>query len=131
MKKQIFVIVPYYVPPTKIDELVEALLKRHRIDDDNQIIPQHGRYDYLVGSLSKSLNDPLTEGRLPPRVRRTFSGNICDSTNLSADIIPAVLVTPDGEWHDSADFGPAWEAHYRELIEAQSECWVVEVWAHS
>jgi hypothetical protein len=144
VKSQVFVLVPYDVPPAEIGEFERLLLEKHRFDPDDP--SSRGRYDYLVGALEKSFNDPVAEGRLPPKVRRTYSGNICERANLPADLVPAALVTPDGEWHDLADFGwkmvkePSdenraarahWEIRYRELIAAHHNCWVVEVWAHS
>ena len=144
MKTQVFVLVPYAVPPAEIGDFERRLLERHRFNADE---PEgRGRYDHLVGALEKSLNDPVAEGRLPPTVRRSYSGNICEHANLRPDIVPAALVTPDGEWHDLSDFGwrmlnepsdenraafERWEKRYRELIAAHQDCWVVEVWAHS
>ncbi len=144
MKTQVFVLVPYDVPPAEIGDFERLLLERHRFDPDEP--GSRGRYDYLVGALEKSLNDPVAEGHLPPKVRRSYSGNICERKNLPPDIVPAALVTPDGEWHDLSDFGwrmlnepsngnreahAQWENRYRELIVAHQDCWVVEVWAHS
>ena len=144
MKTQVFVLVPYDVPPEEIGDFTELFLERHRLDPDKR--GSRGRYDYLVGALQKSLNDPIAEGRLPTKMRRTYSGNICERANLPPDIIPGALVTPDGEWYDLGDFGwrmvrepseenraalQRWETRYRELIAAHQDCWVVEVWTHS
>jgi hypothetical protein len=144
MKTQVFVLVPYDVPPAEIGDYGRLVLERHRFDPD--VSGSRGRFDYLVGALEKSLHDPVAEDRLPPKVRRAFSGNICERANLPANVVPAALVTPDGEWHDLSDFGwqmlresseenaaarARWTQRYRELIAAQENCWVVEVWAHS
>jgi len=144
VKTQVFVLVPYDVPVAEIGEFERLLLEKHRIAPDDP--GSRGRYDYLVGPLKKSFSDPVAEGRLPSTVRRSYSGNVCECENLRADLIPGALVTPDGEWHDLGDFGwkminePSvenrsayahWVEQYRELIAAHTDCWVVEVWAHS
>jgi hypothetical protein len=144
VKTQVFVLVPYDTPPAEIDVYVRLALDPHRFDPDEPT--SRGRWDYLVGALARSLNDPLALGRLPPKERRTFSGNICERSNLPPDIVPGALVTPDGVWHDLSDFGwglidepsernrearARWVTHYQELIAAHEDCWVVEVWAHS
>jgi hypothetical protein len=144
MKTQVFVLVPYDVPVSKLYDFACGLLELHRFDSD---YPRgKGRYDYLVGPLDKSLNDPIAEGRLPPRERRIFSGNICEMVRLPSDVIPGALVTPDSTWHDLCDFGwrmvdepsasnnealQRWTARYRELVEAFPHCWVLAFWSHS
>lgn len=144
MKTHVFVLVPYDMPPAEIGDLERLRLEKHRVDPDEP--GNRGRYDYLVGALKKSFSDPVAEGRLPPKIRRAYSGNICDHANLPSDVIPGALVTPDGEWYDTSDFGwrmtkepseenraahAQWEQRYRELIDAHPDCWVIEVWAHS
>jgi hypothetical protein len=144
VKTQVFLLVPYDVPPDDIGDYERLLLERHRITPDD--LSTRGRFDYLVGALQKSLNDPLAESRLPQTVCRAYSGNICERANLPADVVPRALVTPDGVWNDLSDFGwrmavepneenctalALWTARYRELIAAHENCWVVEVWAHS
>jgi len=120
------------------------LLAKHRFDPD---VPEsRGRYDYLVGAPVDCFHDPATEGQLPADVRRSYAGRICDRVSLPIDLVPGALVTPDGTWHDLADFGwkmmrepsrenqaaqARWESRYRELIALHPHCWVVEVWAHS
>lgn len=141
MKTQVFVLVPYDVPPGEISAYVERVLEPHRFDPD--AARGGGHFDYLIGALEKSFNDPAAERRLPPRIRRAFAGNICDRANLPEDLIPAALVAMDGAWHD---FGwrmidepseantaalARWSAHYRALMGACTHGWVVEVWAHS
>jgi hypothetical protein len=66
VKTQVFMLVPYDVPPGEIGDFERLLLERHRFDPDEP--GSRGRYDYLVGALEKSLNDPVAEGRLPPKV---------------------------------------------------------------
>jgi hypothetical protein len=144
VKTQVFVLIPYDVLPAEIGDFKLLLLERHRFDPDEP--GRCGHYDYLVGALEKSLTDPVAEGRLPPKIRRSYSGNICERANLPPDIVPSALVTPDGEWYDVEDFGwrmmnepsdenrvalAKWENRYRELVAAHQDCWVVEVWAHS
>ena len=132
MKTQVFVLVPYDVSPSEIGDFERLLLERHRFDPDEPGNRGRGRYDYLVGALRKSFKDPVAEGRLPPKVRRSYAGNICERKNLPHEIVPAALVTPDGEWHDVDDYGwHTWETRYRELVATHQNCWVVEVWAHS
>jgi len=144
MKTQVFVLVPYEIPPAEIGEFETLLLEQHRFEPDDP--NSRGHYDYLVGALEKSFNDPAAEGRLPPKVRRSFAGSICERSNLPADLVPGALVTPDGEWHELGDCGwklvdepsgkndsalASWKKRYRELIAAHQNCWVLEVWAHS
>jgi hypothetical protein len=144
VKTQVFVLVPYDVPPAEIGDFERLLLEKHRFNPDEP--GSLGHYDYLVGALEKSFNDPIAEGRLPPKVRNSYSGNICERANLPSDAVPGALVTPDGEWHDLGDFGwrlmkepshenraalAQWEQRYRELMATHQDCWVVEVWAHS
>jgi hypothetical protein len=142
VKTQVFVLVPYDVSPEDIGDYVQLLLESHRFVPGEST----GRYDYLVGPLGTSLKDPVAEGRLPPKIRRSYAGNICERANLPADAVPGALVTPDGKWHDLKDFGwqliqdPSdentaargqWRERYHELIAGHLECWVVEIYAHS
>ena len=144
MKTQVFILIPYDVPPAEFHDFEDLLLESHRTGEDDP--PRVGHFDYLVGPLRKSLNDPVAAGRLPPSVRRAYSGNICERANLPEGVVPGALVTPDGSWHDLFDFGwrmvnesseanleafAQWTAHYRELIATYEDCWVVELWAHS
>jgi hypothetical protein len=144
VKTQVFVLVPYDTPPAEIGEYVRLVLDPHRFDPGEPA--GRGRFDFLVGALAKSLNDPIAAGRLPPKVRREYSGNICERSNLPPEIVPGALVTPDGVWHDLSDFGwsmvdepsernraarAQWVTRYQELIAVHENCWVVEVWAHS
>jgi hypothetical protein len=150
MKTQVFVIVPYDVPPNEIPEFVDLLLQQSQIKSDDW---KSGRWDYRVGALAQTLNDPVAEGRLPSDVRRMLSGNICDRCRLPPEAIPGALVTPDGKWHDLGDFGwrmvkfgwrkvdepceandiamREWAARFHELISGHEHCWVVEAWVHS
>ncbi len=144
MKTKVFVLVPYDVPVSDVYDFAGRLLESHRFDPD--LPDSKGRFDYLVGALEKSLNDRIAEGRLPPKVRRSLSGNICEMARLPLNVVPGALVTPDGSWHDLSDFGwrmvdePSasndeahlrWSARYRELVAAHPHCWVLEFWSHS
>jgi hypothetical protein len=144
VKTHVLVFVPYDVPATELTEAVDCLLNRYRFDVES--LPGTGRFDYLVAALEKSLNDPVAEARLPNKTRRAWSGNICDKSHLPRDLVPGALITLDGTWHDLSDFGwrmvnepstaneealACWSGHYRELLAAAPDCWVVEVWAHS
>lgn len=143
MKTQVFVIVPYDVPSNEIPEFVDLLLQQSQMKSGDS---NSGRWDYGVGALAQTLNDPVAEGRLPSDVRRSLSGNICDRCRLPPDAIPGALVTPDGRWHDLGDFGwrmvdgpcepndiamREWAARFHELISGHDHCWVVEAWVHS
>ena len=143
MKTHVFVLVPYDVPPTDIPEFVEQLLQQSCRNPDD---PAGGRWDGGVGPLARTLNDPIAEGRLPPKVRRTFSGNICDRCRLPPGVVPGALVTPDGKSHDLGDFGwrmvkepceanrialDKWTARFNELMSEHEQCYVVEVWMRS
>ena len=143
MKTQVFVLVPRTVTPDTIDEYVRRLLEPHRCDPDER--RGAGRFDYLVGAMTQSFDDPAAEARLPPDLRDAYAGNVCDRANLP-DLVPGALVTPDGAWHDLADFGwrmadgdnasnraafDRWSKRYHDLIAAHDAGWVVEVWAHS
>jgi len=144
LKTQLFVLVPDDVPLSGIAEFIRRLLAPHRFDPDEP--DSRGRYDYLVGPLGRSFNDPDAESRLPPDLRRAYAGNICERANLPSHIVPGALVTPDGAWHDLGDFGwrmshepcvanrtafEKWKQRYRDLVETHPNCWVVETWAHS
>lgn len=144
MKTQVFVLVPYDVPPAAISAFKQRLLEKHRFHPDQP--GSRGRYDYLIGALQQSFDDPVAEGQLPHNLRRAYAGNICERANLPPGMVPAALVTPDGEWHDLSDSGwrmmnqpsdenhaalARWEKRYRQLVAEHQDCWVVEVWAHS
>jgi len=142
MQTHVFILVPCNVPPTEICEFVRLLLERSRLNEDEV----SGRWDYRYGSLPGTLNDPVTEARLPLDVRRSLSGNICDACRLPSDAVPGALVTLDGAWHELGDFGwrmvdepceandiamRKWAARFHELVSEHEHCWVVEAWVHS
>lgn len=121
------------------------ILEAHR-QTENEETFRRGRFDYVVGAFAKSLNDPSAEERLPLEERKAWSGNVCDKLRVPPELVPGALVTLDGKWHDLADFGwrmtgemsranqdsfTRWTAHYRDMLAAAPDCWVVEVWAHS
>ena len=143
MKTQVFVLIPYDVPPETIGDYEQMVLEPHRMDPDHP--KSVGRYDYLVGTSKKTLHDPVAVGRLPSKVARTYAGKICERANLPEDLLPGAVVTHDGQWHDLGDFGwrlipksdaenqaaiKQWRKRYTELL-AYENCWVLEVWAHS
>src|SRR5262245_55546677 len=115
------------MPGSALGDAVMDLLNKHRrIETDELMRP--GRFDYLVGALRKTLNDPIAEGRLPRTERPAWSGNVCVKSRVPPDLVPGALVTADGDWHDLSDFGwrmvdepsaanedsfARWGAHYR------------------
>jgi hypothetical protein len=144
MKTLVFVLVPDDVPADDISEHCRRLLHPHRIDEDDP--DHHGRFDYLVGAPDDCFNDTATESRLPAPLRQEYAGNICEVSRLPKDAACGALVTPDGQWHDLSDFGwrmvrepgeenraaiAAWQRHYRSLVEAHPNCWVIAIGAHS
>jgi hypothetical protein len=145
VKTHVLVLVPYDVPGADLSDAVFRRLDRHRrVESDKS--PRRGRFDYLVGAFGKTLNDPIAEGRLPEQERSSWSGNVCDKSRVPPNFVPGALVTLDGTWHDLSDFGwrmvdgasvangdslVRWGAHYRALLAAAPDCWVLEVWAHS
>ncbi|MBC8163614.1 MAG: hypothetical protein H7Z42_20600 [Roseiflexaceae bacterium] len=141
MKTQVFVLVPYSLGPSALVELADALIMRHQMLDEDRSV---GRFDYLVGS-SGCFDDPIAEGRLPARVRRSLHHRVCEMERLPIEFVPGALITPDGLWHDLDNDGrlvngdgqanpnalTRWEARYRELITQHPYCWVLEYRAHS
>lgn len=141
----VYVLVPSDVPPNEISAFVDKRLAQHRRDVDGSI--SHGRFDYLVGSLSEQpLDDAVTLGPLPPREKRALAGRMCEISRLPAERVPGAVVTPDGIWHDLRDQGwrfmteettenreafVRWTAQYQNLIAAHPWHLVVEAWAHS
>jgi hypothetical protein len=144
MKSKVFVLVPYAVPPDQIGSYVDQQLVQHRFDENG---PRGGRrFDYLAGPLETCFNDKVAEGRVPPKIRRSFQGNICEMNRLPPKVNSGAVVTPDRVWHDLSDFGwkmtekptqanqeaaKRWEVRVRELLSSHPDCWVVTIWAHS
>jgi hypothetical protein len=149
MTTQVFVLVPYDVAPADVLAFVDLALEPHRSDPDapGRV---HRRFDHLSGGSRRSFADPVAEGRLPSKMRGTLAGHICELAHLPPCVVPGALVTPDGAWHDLADFGwvmvpddsiiaavanraawDRWANRYRELLATNADCWVVEVFAKS
>jgi hypothetical protein len=144
MKTKVLVLVPYSVPPDQIGSYVDRQLQQHRLNEGGQA--SRGRFDYLVGPLETCFDDKVTQGRLPPKIRRAFQGNTCDVNRLPPNLNSGAIVTPDGTWHDLRDFGwkmttepsqknqeaaTRWDLRVRELLSPHPDCWVVAIWAHS
>jgi hypothetical protein len=128
-KALVFVLVPYSVGPSGISAHADALLKPHRMPDDRS----RGRYDYLC-QVGPVFDDPVTEGRLPGRQKRSLHRLVCEAERLPPEPRPHAVVTPDGTWHTCETDGVAsesWPARYAELVAADPHCWVVAVRAHS
>jgi hypothetical protein len=143
LKTQVLVLVPFSVGPSALLTEAGELMERHRMDQNRSA--GGGRFDYLVGAAG-CFDDPIAEGRLPARVRRTLRRQVCEVERLPPNLVPGALVTPDGNWHDMADDGwrmvdepstsnqdafTRWRARYRKLVADNPHCWVVEFWAHS
>jgi hypothetical protein len=144
MKTRVLVLVPYSVRPDQIGSYVDQQLVQHRFGENG---PRVGRrFDYLLGPLETCFDDKVTEERLPPKIRRSFQGNICEMNRLPTNVNSGAVVTPDRIWHDFGDFGKKmtekptqvnqdaarrWEVRVRELLSSHPDCWVVAIWAHS
>jgi hypothetical protein len=143
LKTRVLVLVPFSVGPSALLAAADELMERHRMDESRSA--GGGRFDYLVGA-DGCFDDPIAEGRLPARVRRTLHRQVCEVERLPAGLVPGALVTPDGSWHDLADYGwrmvdepsaaneealARWRARSRELVAENPHCWVVEFSAHS
>jgi len=144
MKTKVFVLVPHAVPPDQISSYLDRQLQQHRLIEE--ATTSGGRFDYLVGPLETCFDDKVTEGRLPPKIRRALQGNICEINRLPPNLNFGAIVTPDGVWHDLRDFGwkmtteptqenqdaaTRWDLRVRELLSVNPDCWVVANWAHS
>jgi len=144
MKTKVLVLVPYSVPPDQIGSYVDRQLQHPGLNEGGEA--SCGRFDYLVGPLESCLDDKVTEGRLPPKIRRALHGNICEINRLPPNLNFGAIVTPDGVWHDLRDFGwkmttepsqenqdaaTRWDLRVRELLSLNPDCWVVANWAHS
>src|SRR5690606_24998104 len=111
-------------------------------DDPNS----KGRFDYRVGALGQTLNDPVAEQAFPEGVRKNIVGNVCSIERLPLNAFPGAVVTSDGAWHDVSDFGwrltaepsrandnavQKWITHFQSLVAQHPNCWVLETWVHS
>lgn len=75
----------------------------------------------------------------------SLCANICLVSLLPVDVIPAILITPTGEWHECEDFGwrmisspqakekawTAWTIHARQLLQQYSDHIAVGLDIHS
>ena len=147
-KALVFVLVPYSVGPANVSDQADRMLEQHRMPEDRG----RGWYDYLCGG-GPVFDDPVTEGGLPDKVKRSLHRHVCDASRLPPEPRPHALVTPDGAWHAgeaniqgywtergrpkpgyheaNAAASASWPARYSDLVAAHPYCWVVAVWAHS
>lgn len=142
-KALVFVLVPYAVGPAHVSGHVNQLLEPHAMPDDRS----SGWYDYLC-QVEPVFDDPITEGGLPDKQKRSLHKCVCDISRLPSDPLPYALVTPDGTWHAGGaninDYASAqnfhvanaaeresWPKRYKSLITAHPYCWVVAIRAHS
>ena len=147
-KVLVYVLVPYTVGATNVADHAHQLLKPHEMPGDRS----RGWYDYLC-RLEPVFDDPITEGFIPDKQKRTLHHHICDVSRLPHESRPDALITPDGFWHSCEvnirDFkmnrnGPepayqeanavaqqSWPTRYSEIFAAHPHCWVVATWAHS
>lgn len=143
LKTQVFVLVPLSVGSSALLDAANELMERHQMDENRSACS--GRFDYLVGA-DGCFDDPIAEGRLPGKMRRSVRRLVSEVERLPTDLVPGALVTPDGNWYDLADYGwrmvdepsasneearTRWRARYRELVAENPFCWVVEFSAHS
>lgn len=144
MKTKVLILIPATVQPERISTYIQGQLAPYRRVEDSP--SPNDRLDYLVGPLEDSFADAFTESCLPESVRQEFAGNICEVARLPEKVNAGALITPDGVWHDLADYGwkmnrePShanlqalrqWEAKLREHLQGLSKGWVVAIWAHS
>jgi hypothetical protein len=125
-----------------IQDAMEALLAPHRLKNEDTIQP-NWRFDYLC-LFDATLNCAETDAQLPIEMH-DYVGYISRVDRLRADVSAGAVVTPDGDWHDIHDFGyrmmndvvsndgaqQKWDTCYRNLLQRNPHCWVVETWAHS
>ena len=143
MKTHLYVLVPTSTTLHGVEDAMQALLAPHRLKHDDTIQP-NWRFDYLC-RFDATLNCPETDAELPREMYHDYAGYISRVDRLREDVSVGAVVTPDGEWHDIGDFGyriintpksnaaatEKWDRHFRELMKHNSECWVIEAWAHS
>jgi hypothetical protein len=133
-KLRVFVLVAHTVGYAAIADTAQGLLDLHRHRDHHNFddpTARAGQYSYGVGPLHDGLSDPLTCATLPSHQKRRLEGRICDIERLSDTLRPGAVVTPDGVWHggEGQPLG-FWETDYRNLMDAQTFCWVVEHWVY-
>lgn len=133
-----FVLIPYSVGVEAIETTADNLLSRHST-------AAGGRFDYFYGTKG-CFDDKIAEGYLPAKLKRSLHKRICEIERLPKELIPAALVTPDGQLQGVEDFGwrmvdeerpenqvavARWRERFRELIASNSNSWVIEFAAHS
>jgi hypothetical protein len=149
LKTQVFVLVPYAIGWSAILDFIDEIMNPHRTD---LVAPNTGRFDYQTGVLHGGcFNDQITEGMMPSQLQRSLSKQICAMERLPLDLVPGVLLTPDGSWHDREDYNwrlidhweskkptvsnldaeKQWSIRYQELIAMHPYCWAIETWVHS
>lgn len=126
-----FTIVLLPPPFTELRARAEALLARHRLDEDD---PARGwRTDYwTIGD--DRIADDATQRELGIQADDYMHRNVSFVRSLAPDLTPAAIVTPDGCWHDLSDCGGAWDrwrAHVREVLAAHAHCVAIAFDTHS
>ncbi|WP_141631582.1 hypothetical protein [Rhodopirellula baltica] len=127
-----------------VPDAVNELLEPHRLKHDDVERHPEWRFDYLC-RFDSTLNCAETDAELPRDMHTDYAGCLSRADRLRPDVSAGALVTPDGHWHDSFDFGfrmmnddeanaaanEKWDKHYWQLMREHSGCWVLETWAHS
>lgn len=144
MKTLLHVLVPGSKTLHGVWDAVDDLLERHRLKHDDVERYPHWRFDYLC-RFEATLNCCETNAELPREMYTDYAGYVSRADRLRPDVSAGAVVTPDGEWHDSFDFGfrmknddatnaaalEAWNKHYWQLMRDHADCWVMETWVHS
>ncbi|QDT94830.1 hypothetical protein [Gimesia aquarii] len=142
MKTHLHVLVPTSTTLLGIVDAMEAILAPYRLKHDDTSQP-NWQFDYLC-LFEATLRCDETDAELPSEMHH-YAGYISRVDRLRADVSAAAIVTPDGVWHDIHDFGYSmmnaaesnaaaqkkWSSYYRQLLENNPDCWVIETWAHS
>src|SRR5262245_34116693 len=82
----------------------QALLRPHLIEDDNGVFNKNGHLDYWTTG-DESIRDAETAASLGITADDYLDGNVCFVSRLAGRDFPSCIVTPDGKWEDSFDFG--------------------------
>lgn len=142
VKTRLHVLVPASTTLHGLAAAVDELLEPHRKHDGES--DRNRRFDYLC-RFDSTLNCRETNAELPRDMYADYAGYISRADRLRSDVSAGAVVTPDGHWHDSCDFGfrmtsdgesnadalEEWSKHYRQLMRDHFDCWVLETWAHS